>query len=50
MPDTFGTHCFKIGAALSLAVLAGCASINVATVDQGPMRESEALLQQDIAD
>ena len=50
MPDTFHTHCFRIAATLSLAVLAGCASINVATVDQGPMQKSQALIQQDIAD
>ena len=50
MPDTFRTPCFRIAATLSLAVLAGCTSINVATVDQGPMRKSRALIQQDIAD
>ena len=50
MPDSFRNHCFRIAATLSLAVLAGCSSINVATVDQGPMRNSQALIQQDIAD
>lgn len=49
MPDTSRTHCFRIAATLSLAVLTGCASINVATVDQGPRRESQALIPEDIA-
>jgi hypothetical protein len=50
MPDTFHTHCFRIGAALSLAVLSGCASINVATVDQQPMGKPQALIQEDIGE
>lgn len=35
---------------LAVAVLVGCTSINVATVDQGPMQEKPALIQEDIAD
>lgn len=35
---------------LVVAVLAGCATINFATVDQGPMQENEALMQEDLAD
>ncbi|MCG7200706.1 hypothetical protein MD273_13305 [Marinobacter pelagius] len=35
---------------LVVAVLAGCASINIATVDQGPMQENEALMREGLAD